>query len=144
MAAPLVLFGYEIGLCHDLLEDTTTTAEELRATLTGFGYDAEDAGYITLTVVELTDVYTPEAFPGLKKQERKEREAKRLVDVSSAAQTVKYCDLADNIKWVLQHHNREHAVHYLEKKEQLVMALNAGNPAMRRNVLHIIRQHLKC
>jgi len=143
MAAPLVLFGYQIGLCHDLLEDTRTTIDELKSALTSFGYAAEDAGYITFTVVELTDVYTSVAFPSLTKQERKEREAQRLYTVSPAAQTIKYCDLADNIKWVLQHNNREHAIQYLEKKEHLVTALTAGHPEMRRKVLDVIQNDLR-
>ena len=38
MAKPAVALGFEIGLCHDLLEDTDTTEEELPGTLTSFGY----------------------------------------------------------------------------------------------------------
>ena len=137
MAAPLMAFGFEIGICHDLLEDTGTTAEELTAALARFGYNAKDADYITFTVVELTDVYTSAAFPGLTKEERKEREAQRLYKTSPAAQTLKCCDLADNIKWVLQH-DRKHARRYLAKKERLVTALTAGEPEMRRKMLDII------
>ncbi|MBB3054871.1 hypothetical protein [Mucilaginibacter gotjawali] len=141
MAGPLMALGYETGLCHDLLEDTETTADELTNTLILFGYEPEQASFITSTVTELTDVYTSAAFPFLSKDERKEKEALRLSKTSPAAQTLKYCDLADNIKWVLRH-DRKHALQYLQKKERLVKKLTAGDAAVRKNLLTLIRHSI--
>jgi hypothetical protein len=142
MGARVTILGYEIGLCHDLLEDTETTAAELLTTLAQFNYNMEEASYITSTVVALTDVYTSAAYPGLSKEARKEKEASRLCKVSPGAQTVKYCDLIDNIKWVLQH-DRKHAFEYLKKKLALLDGMVAGDKEIRQKALDMIYNGLK-
>jgi (p)ppGpp synthase/HD superfamily hydrolase len=63
MADGMCKFGYEIGLCHDLIEDTDCDQIDLHEALMRFGYDMGDANFITNGVVELTDIYTPEYFP---------------------------------------------------------------------------------
>jgi len=126
MAAPFLTLGYEIGLCHDLLEDTDSTQEDLMEALRRFGYPDRDAAFITSCVVELTDVFTADAYPGLSKAERKNREAARLISMSAAAQTVKYADLIYNVKWVLTY-DRKHAEKYIKKKVLLLANMNAGN-----------------
>lgn len=131
--------GYEIGLCHDLLEKTTTTEEELPGVLTGFGYKASDADFITFCVVELTDVFTAEHYPSLSKIERKQLEANRLAAVSPAAQTVKYADLIYNIDWVLKY-DQKNAVSYLRKKQSLLKEMNLGNQVLRQRALDLILQ----
>lgn len=68
LAKSAASFGYEIGLCHDLLEDTDTTAEALKEALLSFGYNDQEASHITTCVEELTDVYTAVAFPHLRKK----------------------------------------------------------------------------
>jgi (p)ppGpp synthase/HD superfamily hydrolase len=133
--------GYEIGLCHDLLEDTTTTVAELRTTLQNFGYGETDAGQITACVVELTDVYTKKAYPDTSKTNRKEREAKRLTTISSLAQTVKYADLIDNIKWVLKH-DTGNAVTYLQKKQILLYLMDKGDHRLHAQALALIDRTL--
>lgn len=142
MAEPLVKWGYEIGLCHDLLEDTPTSESELLEALIGFGYTDADAGFIAACVTELTDVFTAGAYPRLSKKARKEKEATRLVTISPAAQTVKYCDLADNIRWVLQH-DQKHALQYLRKKQLLLAGMLSGDKGMRQKVLDLIDNGLK-
>jgi (p)ppGpp synthase/HD superfamily hydrolase len=137
MAAGVVDFGYEIGLCHDLLEDTATTATELLDTLVRFGYKEADAELITSCVVELTDVYTKPAYPGIGKTDRKRMEAARLPTISPAAQTVKYADLIYNIKWVLKY-DKKHARKYLIKKRRLLLALCQGNYQLRQQALELV------
>jgi (p)ppGpp synthase/HD superfamily hydrolase len=141
LAKPAVKLGYEIGLCHDLLEDTGTTENELLASLQNFGYSAADAGFITTRVVELTDFFTAAAFPKLSKSVRKAKEAKRLLTISPEAQTVKYCDLIDNIKWVMQY-DRHNAMKYLKKKEMLLVGMDAGDQSMRQMAIGQIHQGL--
>jgi (p)ppGpp synthase/HD superfamily hydrolase len=142
MAASVTFLGFEIGLCHDLLEDTGTTAGELLVALRRFNYDAKKAAYITLRVAELTDVFTSAAYPGLSKGARKEKEALRLYGVSAGAQTVKYCDLIDNIKWVLKH-DQKHAAGYLQKKDILLAGMNKGDQGIRQKALDMIHNGLK-
>jgi (p)ppGpp synthase/HD superfamily hydrolase len=141
MAAKTVSFGYETGLCHDLLEDTGMPATEFYNTLLKFRYPENEARYITETVVELTDVFTKEAYPGMSKKERKKKEAKRLLNISSAAQTVKYADLMYNINWTLKYEPRQ-AKKYLKKKKKLIDELTGGDPNMYRMVTEAISNGL--
>lgn len=62
MADGIVPFGYEIGLCHDLLEDTDCERNELNEALKRFGYSKPDAWYITIGVDDLTDVFTSKDY----------------------------------------------------------------------------------
>jgi (p)ppGpp synthase/HD superfamily hydrolase len=142
MAATAVPFGYAIGLCHDLLEDTATDSGQLLQALISFGYTAADAAFITDTVVELTDVFTTEAYPDLGKKERKALEALRLPTISPAAQTVKYGDLIYNIAWVIKYDKKD-APRYLKKKRLLLMKMTQGDPELRHKALQVIHQHLR-
>ena len=131
MSAPFEKYGCEIGLCHDLLEDTDTSCAELFAQLLNVGYSHQEAKLITTGVVELTDHYTVSNYPGLRKKERKARESARLAGISAVAQTVKYADLIYNIHWMLQY-DRKHVKKYLKKKRLLLDSLNKGNEQLRK------------
>ncbi len=122
-------FGFEIGMCHDLLEDTSCTAEFLQERLIRFGYSTDEADAIVKGTVELTDVYTHEAFPAMNRHARKIAEAERLYKVGYAAQTVKYCDLIDNTSSIVKH-DKGFAVKYLVEKERLLLGMKAGNKDM--------------
>ncbi|WP_158798983.1 hypothetical protein [Pedobacter sp. L105] len=140
-----VTWGYEIGLCHDLLEDTATTQGELLEALISLGYLESEANFITSCVVELTDVFTAAAYPDLSKVERKKRESARLLTISPAAQTVKYADLIYNIDWMLKH-DQKHAKKYLLKKQMLLAELTDGDEKLRGKALKAIHHalhHLK-
>lgn len=141
MAKPAVAFGYEIGLCHDLLEDTDVSEEELRGVLISLGYTIIDAGLITNCVKELTDVFTAAAYPDWSKPERKAREAERLISISTTAQTVKYCDLIDNIDWVLKF-DQKHAKKYLKKKKLLISMMDKGDEGLRQRLRNVINKGL--
>ncbi|UKT65603.1 hypothetical protein [Pedobacter mucosus] len=134
--------GWEIGLCHDLLEDTDITPKGLRQALLGFGYSKRDADLVTLCVIELTDFFTSAAYPNLGKPERKSLEVARLLTISPLAQTVKYADLLDNIKWVLRY-DKKNASQYLKKKRKLLLRLDQGNPMLRNHVMELIEKGLK-
>jgi (p)ppGpp synthase/HD superfamily hydrolase len=141
MASAYLELGYEIGLCHDLLEDTDTTTNQLLQALGNFGYSANEANLIVSCVLELTDVFTAAAYPGLTKTERKSREAARLTKISATAQTVKYADLSYNINWVL-HYDRKNARSYLVKKQQFITHLNLGDPSLRAELSNLIQEAL--
>lgn len=141
LAKDAVEWGYEIGLCHDLLEDTNTTSNELNEILISFGYPVRVADLITAQVIALTDVFTKTAYPGLSKKERKKLENKRLQTLSATAQTVKYADLIDNVAWMMAH-DLKHAEKYLKKKAVLLAELNRGNDQLRKQAIEIIKQSL--
>lgn len=129
MADGKCLFGYEIGLCHDLLEDTECTKFELEEALFRFKYDDHEVAHISNCVEDLTDVYTHDAFPQLNRATRKSEEAKRLHNINPNAQTVKYCDLINNTESIVQH-DKGFAVKYLEEKRNILSGMNKGNPEM--------------
>ncbi|KQS36321.1 hypothetical protein ASG14_12945 [Pedobacter sp. Leaf194] len=135
-------FGFEIGLCHDLLEDTQTTFRELIDALKKSGYDDAVANHIGKCVTELTDVYGKRDFPAFSKKERKKREARRLLTISPDAQTVKYADLIDNIAWMLAF-DKKNVKKYLKRKQILVLNLDQGNPQLRAKALKLIVNSLK-
>lgn len=72
---------------HDTLEDTPVTMETL---VTEFGPTVAEL------VKELTDVFTPSAFPQFNRRARKQLECARLAHVSPAAKQIKLADIADN------------------------------------------------
>lgn len=141
LAAKAIPFGYETGLCHDLLEDTGMPAKGLYNKLLEFQYPEHHAQYITDIVVELTDVFTKAAYPEMSKKKRKKQEAKRHINISRAAQTVKYADLIYNINWMLKYEPRK-TQKYLEKKKKLMDQLTAGDSDLYRMVTETISKGL--
>jgi hypothetical protein len=137
LAAPSTSFGYEVGLCHDLLEKTSTSQDELRQKLILFGYPKNEADAIVSQVIELTNVFTKAAFPKLKKVVLKAKEEERLIQISADAQTVKYTDLIYNIGWVLEF-EPAHAATYLKTKKKLLRAMCRGNQELQAKALQII------
>ena len=133
MAGEYAILGYEVGLCHDLLEKTLVTTDQLHFVLVDFGYPDGEAWIIVDGVIELTDVFTKAVYPGFKKKKLKKREAKRLASISPLAQTVKYADLADNIQW-MHLHRPEKTPAYLAKKQQLLLIMNKGNAELQAKI----------
>lgn len=78
----------QIAYLHDVIEDTDVTYEELQD---WFVEEVADA------VLDLTNLYTKESFPGLKRYERKRKEIDRLGKCSKMVQQIKLCDRLDNI-----------------------------------------------
>lgn len=119
-------FGYEIGLCHDLLEDTDCTPLELRNALERFGYSFEELFTIGSVVSELTDMYTYEKYPDLNRKIRKQKEACRLHFISYEGQTVKYCDIINNSESILKH-DQGFAKIYIPELKMILDGMNKGN-----------------
>lgn len=98
---------------HDVIEDTGATAEELQAL-----FGARVAGL----VVELTNVFTPEAYPQHNRARRKALERARLAQASEAARLIKRADLADNLVSIEAHDPRFARV-YVAEAEALLAAM---------------------
>jgi len=126
--------GYEIGLTHDLFEDTACTNTELREALIRFGYSLEEANYICLGVLCLTDNYTTLAYPNLNRKKRKQFEVERMATIFHYYQSIKYCDLIDNTKSIVEH-DQAFAKVYLEEKRQLLEVMNKGNKILYKKAL---------
>lgn len=118
--------GIEIALCHDLFEDTSCDFDRLYNKMIAIGY-APEHSYDTCTCVKkLTDVFTKEAYPYLNRLKRKENEAKRLGQISSISQSVKYADLIDNTGSITEH-DKGFAKKYLQEKIQTLDQMRTGN-----------------
>jgi len=113
------------ALLHDVLEDTPTNDIELISELEKI-VDPKMARDIVNLVIDLTDVYTKENFPDLNRRARKEMEAKRLGDVSSRAQTIKYADLLDNGEDIMKNDPSFGRV-YLREKERILNYMRNGD-----------------
>jgi len=139
LAAPAAPLAYEVGLCHDMLEDKLTTEQEIRTALNEFQYDEMEIRQVTIAVQELTDVFTLQDFPEISKKQRRKEENKRLVSTGPLAQTVKYADLIDNAAWIRQ--NRpEKWERYARRKRKLLNRLCLGDRGLRNAAMQIFSQ----
>jgi len=121
-----LIMGYEIGLCHDLFEDTACTEHELYHFLVRNQYTHLEAEFIINGVIELTDVYTHEKYPDTNRKIRKTLEAERLGTISKNSQSIKYCDLIDNTNSIVEY-DKGFAIKYLEEKRLILSKMNKGN-----------------
>lgn len=98
---------------HDVLEDTEVTFEDLVA---------EVGPRVAAIVAQLTDVFTPQAYPHLGRAQRKALEADRMRHVSPEARLVKRADITDNSRDIEQH-DPKFAVGWLAEKDAVLGAL---------------------
>lgn len=114
-----VPYGFEIGLCHDLLEDTECTKGDIMAICGEMGYSSDATYFILHGVDALTDHFTAEAYPYLNRALRKQCEALRLGTISRTSQIIKCCDLIDNTSSIVEH-DPAFAVKYLAEKREIL------------------------
>jgi len=119
-------YGVEVALCHDLIEDTTCTLPVLILKLDEIGYNLYEKYKISASVMELTDVYTTEAFPGDNRSRRKTLEAARLSTISPLAQSVKYADLIHNTSSICEN-DMGFAPIYLSEKKAILKGMRDGD-----------------
>ncbi len=110
------------ALLHDTIEDTATTADEIRA---AFG------DRVAGLVVALTDT-THAGMVGpdgklLNRAARKVIDRDRLANVCTDAKTIKLADLIDNTKDITRH-DPKFAKVYLKEKAALLEVLGDGHP----------------
>lgn len=118
---------------HDLLEDTGISVDGIRgevyARKLALDFDSReflDSELIILTIIELTDEFTKEAFLNMKRAERKESEAERLGRVSERAQNIKALDLVDNTHSIVEH-DKGFAKIYLREKAAVLAKLTKAD-----------------
>lgn len=126
--------GYEVGLCHDLLEDTKCTSDKLGMFLYLLGYDVVETQLIVEGVIDLTDVYTKENFPGLNRGRRKQMEAVRLSKCSKFSQTIKFCDFEDNTSSIVSTAPKFAKV-YLKEKRYALNLMVLGDQDLRNRLI---------
>ena len=102
--------------CHDTLEDTDCTYDELVEVI---GVEAADV------VVELTNVYEKKVYPDLNRKQRKELEFKRLSTISDDAKCGKLIDRLDNLGEMGS--DGDFLQTYLKESQQLLKAVGSVN-----------------
>jgi len=133
------IYGVEVALCHDLLEDTKCNRADLKEELLSIGYEEPAANIIVADVKSLTDQFTKEKHPGKNRKARKLLEAKRiLLQAGPVAQTVKYADVIDNLSTIADR-DPEFAKVYISEKEMYIGKMNKGNGTLYRMVLQAIK-----
>jgi guanosine-3',5'-bis(diphosphate) 3'-pyrophosphohydrolase len=113
------------ALLHDVIEDTTVSADEIRSFLLTILAPAVVDETVGL-VVELTDISTKENHPRLNRGRRKRQEFKRLATASAKAHTIKYADLIDNALDVAKH-DPDFARVFLQEATALLAVLTKGD-----------------
>lgn len=113
------------ALLHDVLEDTPVTKEELRAFLESV-MEIPDAERTIGLVSELTDEYVKEVYPKLNRRGRKELERARIAQTSEDSQTIKYADILDNCREIVEH-DPDFARVFLRECEATLRVANRGN-----------------
>jgi (p)ppGpp synthase/HD superfamily hydrolase len=135
-------YHIEVALLHDIIEDTPYTEDDVHRLLRTYGYNAQEANAISYSVVELTDVFTHEAYPEHNRTTRKLLEANRLSSVSALAQTVKYADLIHNSRTIILG-NLGFAKIYLEEKKHLLQVMDDGNIPLHKKAWRTLRDSLE-
>ena len=123
--APIFL-GVEIALLHDLFSSTSCTTKDLKIFLKSIGYTQGQIEIISSSVIELTDEFTVENSSLFNRKQRKLLELVRLSKISKLAQTVKYADLIDNAKSIVEH-DMNFAKVYLNEKKQILKYMRDGD-----------------
>lgn len=131
-----ILYGFEIGLCHDMFEDTEVKEFEIVQALLHDEYSKVEIRYIINSVKELTDVFTSKSFPRIPREGRKKLEAERLWFISPNSQSIKYCDIIDNLS-TIELHDEEFAKVYKKEKKYILKHMNLGNQELFKKALKL-------
>lgn len=129
------------ALLHDVLEDTAVTENEMLNFLYGI-MDKENADKTLALVIEMTDVFTWEAYRNWNRKKRKAEELKRIEQTSPEAQTIKYADIIDNSSEIALN-DPDFATRYLLECKAILKVADKGNPELREIAIRTVRENLK-
>lgn len=117
LSIPRMEEAFIAAVLHDAVEDGFTTLADINA---NFG------SAVGSLVLELTNYYTKDRFPNLRRDKRKVSEFARLKWATLAARIIKACDRLDNIaSIVVRKEKGEKFAHvYAIESAQLLLALN--------------------
>ncbi|WP_207421261.1 HD domain-containing protein [Desertivirga brevis] len=128
------------ALLHDVLEDTPVKKEEIRTFLSGL-LEKNEVEYTLKLVIELTDIYIKKDYPKWNRRKRKAREAERIEKTSADAQTVKYADIIDNCREVIEKDPQFAAV-FLRECKNLLAKITKGNRTLYNQAVKTVNDRL--
>lgn len=129
------------ALLHDVLEDTPVSRDEILNFLRSL-MPAADAAQTLKLVEELTDVYVKEAYPQFNRRKRKELELLRITRTSPEAQTIKYADILDNCREIVQH-DRAFAGKFLSECRAILYSIRSGNKQLYDRSLQTVTEAMR-
>ena len=129
------------AILHDVLEDTDTTPTQIKEFLLTV-MNERDASYTLDLVIQLTDVFTKHQYPRLNRRGRKTREATRMETISAEAQTVKYADIIDNAREIVEH-DPDFAPVFLRECRSLVKRMKKGNKHLREKAIKVLEEEME-
>ncbi len=125
------------GHLHDVLEDVADKNVDYNEV----AMRMEFGDIITNLVLEVTNVYTKENYPGLNRVKRKHLEHKRLSQISKEAKSIKLADIADNVEGILDTDIGFGKV-FLSEKSQLLVYLREGNDTLYKKATKAVANEL--
>ena len=128
------------AILHDVLEDTTTTKDEIMTFLQSL-LSPEQATLSLKFVLELTDVYVKENYPEWNRRKRKNMEVERMGLISPEAQTIKYADIIDNAPEITEE-EPDFAERYLRECLALLNKMEKGNNDLRKRAIETVNNCL--
>jgi (p)ppGpp synthase/HD superfamily hydrolase len=129
------------ALLHDVLEDTPVTQKELYQYLSTLLKEEEARETVGL-VVELSDIYTKEAYPRWNRRKRKQKEAQRIANTSAESQTIKYADIIDNCREIVEH-DPQFAGQFLLECRMLLQRMPKGDPDLYQQAIDAVEAGLE-
>lgn len=120
---------------HDVLEDVAPKDARWNEAAIA----AKFGERVCRLVVELTDVFIKETYPGLNRRERRSREIERLAGVSAEAQTVKCADITSNCRDIA-HNDPDFGRVYVGEVETLLARMTKADPGMRKKAERAIAE----
>jgi hypothetical protein len=126
------------ALLHDVLEDTPVTEEELLDFLLKIMPEKGAKKTLDLTV-ELTDVYTKDAYPQFNRRVRKDKEHQRSSKTSWGAQTIKYADIISN-SIDISKHDKNFGPKFLNEVRSQLKTMNHGHPKLYKRAVETVNK----
>lgn len=122
------------GVLHDTFEDTMLTPDRLRTIYYAQGFaltigseEFELLEEVIGLILEVTNVYTKQAYPQLTRKERHLREVMRLATISQKAAQIKASDIADNASSLPKHPDESFRRTYKLELTAKLHALTGGS-----------------